>query len=43
MRIQVRARNRAYEFEAAEGEKILFAGLREGVDLPYERAWSTAR
>lgn len=41
MRIQVRARNRAYEFEAAEGEKILFAGLREGVDLPYECATGT--
>lgn len=41
MRIQVRARNRAYEFEAAEGEKLLFAGLREGIDLPYECATGT--
>ena len=36
MRIQVNARNRAYHFEAAEGDKILFAGLSDGVDLPYE-------
>lgn len=41
MRIQVRARNRAYDFEAADGEKILFAGLRAGVDLPYECATGT--
>jgi len=36
MRVQLNARNRAYEFEAAPGEKILFAGLRARVDLPYE-------
>ena len=36
MRIQVNARNRAFQFEAATDEKILFAGLRAGVDLPYE-------
>jgi toluene monooxygenase electron transfer component len=36
MRVQVNARNRAYEFEAEPGEKILFAGLRSRVDLPYE-------
>ncbi len=36
MRIQVNARNRAYQFESGEGEKILFAGLRTGTDLPYE-------
>jgi len=41
MRIQVRARNRAYDFEAPAGEKLLFAGLREGVDLPYECATGT--
>jgi len=36
MRIQVNARNRAYQFEATPGEKILYAGLRAGTDLPYE-------
>ncbi len=36
MRIQINARNRAYHFEAAEGNKILFAGLSAGIDLPYE-------
>lgn len=41
MRIQVRARNRAFDYEAADGEKILFAGLADGVDLPYECATGT--
>jgi toluene monooxygenase electron transfer component len=41
MRVQVNARNRAYEFEAEPGEKILFAGLRANVDLPYECATGT--
>jgi toluene monooxygenase electron transfer component len=41
MRIQVNARNRAYQFEAGKGEKILFAGLREGIDVPYECATGT--
>lgn len=36
MRIQVNARNRGYEFEARPGEKVLHAGLRAGIDLPYE-------
>jgi toluene monooxygenase electron transfer component len=36
MRIQVNARNRGYEFEALPGERVLYAGLRAGVDLPYE-------
>jgi toluene monooxygenase electron transfer component len=36
MRVQVNARNRAYEFEADPGEKILYAGLRSRIDLPYE-------
>jgi toluene monooxygenase electron transfer component len=36
MRIQVNARNRGYEFDARPGEKVLYAGLRAGVDLPYE-------
>lgn len=36
MRIQVKARNRAYQFEATPGEKVLYAGLRAETDLPYE-------
>jgi toluene monooxygenase electron transfer component len=36
MRVQINARNRAYEFDAEAGEKILFAGLRARIDLPYE-------
>jgi toluene monooxygenase electron transfer component len=41
MRIQVNARNRGYEFDALPGERILYAGLRAGVDLPYECATGT--
>lgn len=41
MRIQVNARNRAYRFEAAAGEKILYAGLRAQAGLPYECATGT--
>ena len=41
MRIQVNARNRAFQFEAAEGEKILYAGLRSQAGLPYECATGT--
>jgi toluene monooxygenase electron transfer component len=36
VRVQLNARNRGYEFEAAPGEKILYAGLRSRVDIPYE-------
>jgi toluene monooxygenase electron transfer component len=36
MRVQINARNRAYEFDAEAGEKVLFAGLRARIDLPYE-------
>src|SRR5438105_14400220 len=36
MKIQVNARNRAYQFEAAPGERLLYAGLAEGIHLPYE-------
>src|SRR5207245_8955164 len=36
VRIQVNARNRAYQFEALPGEKILYAGLRAEIDLPTE-------
>lgn len=41
MRIQANARNRGYEFDAAPGEKVLYAGLRAGIDLPYECATGT--
>ncbi len=33
MKIQINARNRAYQFSAAAGEKILHAGLANGVNL----------
>ena len=36
MRITVKARGGEGEFECEPGEKILHAGLRSGVELPYE-------
>jgi toluene monooxygenase electron transfer component len=36
MRIQVNARNRGYDFDALPGERVLYAGLRAAIDLPYE-------
>ena len=41
MRIQVNARNRGYDFDAQPGERVLYAGLRAGLDLPYECATGT--
>jgi toluene monooxygenase electron transfer component len=41
MKIQVNARNRAYQFNVAEGERILYAGLANGIHLPYECASGT--
>ena len=41
MRIQVNARNRGFEFEAHGRESVLYAGLRAGIDLPYECATGT--
>lgn len=41
MHIQVKARNGDYEFDAGDGERILFAGLRRGIPLPYECATGT--
>jgi toluene monooxygenase electron transfer component len=41
MRIQVNARNRGYEFDALPGERVLYAGLRAGIELPYECATGT--
>lgn len=36
MKVQLNGRNRSYEFECAADERILLAGLEDGVDLPYE-------
>jgi len=36
VKIAVNARNQAYTFDCEAGEKILHAGLRSGVALPYE-------
>jgi NAD(P)H-flavin reductase/ferredoxin len=41
MKIQVNARNRAYGFESNEKEPILYSGLRNGIDLPYECSTGT--
>src|SRR6266581_2185684 len=41
MRIQVNARNRGFEFDARTREPVLYAGLRAGIDLPYECATGT--
>lgn len=41
MRIKVNARNRGFQLEAAPGEPVLHAGLRSGIDLPYECATGT--
>jgi toluene monooxygenase electron transfer component len=36
MKIQLNARNRAHHFDAVPADKILFAGLSQGIGLPYE-------
>src|SRR5512135_2549321 len=41
MKIQINGTNRAYRFEGMEKEQILFSGLRNGVDLPYECSTGT--
>lgn len=41
MHVRVNARNRGFQFECAAGEKVLHAGLRAGVDLPFECATGT--
>lgn len=41
MRIRINARNRGFQFEAAPGEAVLYAGLAAGIDLPYECATGT--
>jgi toluene monooxygenase electron transfer component len=41
VKVVVNARNGARDFECEPGEKILHAGLRSGVELPYECATGT--
>ena len=41
MRVVVNAKNGTRDFECEPGEKILHAGLRSGVELPYECATGT--
>lgn len=41
MRIDVKAKNGEFHFECGEGEQVLYAGLRQGLDLPYECATGT--
>jgi toluene monooxygenase electron transfer component len=36
VRIQLNARNRAYQFEVEQGARMLYAGLAAGISLPYE-------
>ena len=36
VRIQLNARNHAYQFEADPGARMLYAGLAAGINLPYE-------
>jgi toluene monooxygenase electron transfer component len=36
MKIQVNARNRAFHIDAAQGARMLYAGLAAGIQLPYE-------
>jgi len=38
---RLHARNRAFEFTVEHGESLLFAGLRQGIGLPYECATGT--
>ncbi len=41
MNVKVTARNGSTDFECDAGEKILHAGLRRGIELPYECATGT--
>lgn len=41
MRIEVKAKNGDFHFDCGEGEHVLYAGLRQGVELPYECATGT--
>ena len=41
MQVVARAKNQTWRFETQPGEKVLHAGLRSGLDLPYECASGT--
>lgn len=41
MRVQINAKNRSHAFEAGGDERILYAGLSDGIDLGYECASGT--
>ncbi len=41
MLIEIAKKDQTYRFDAAEGEKLLYAGLRAGIPLPYECATGT--
>lgn len=41
MQVRVTAKDRSFAYEAGQGEKVLYAGLRAGVSLPYECATGT--
>lgn len=41
MRVDVKAKNGDFSFDCEEGEHVLYAGLRQGIDLPYECATGT--
>lgn len=41
MQVQLKAKNQTYAFEVREGESILHAGLRQGVELPFGCATGT--
>ena len=41
MLIEIAKKDRCHRFEASAGEKLLFAGLRAGIPLPYECATGT--
>jgi toluene monooxygenase electron transfer component len=40
-RARLNARNQAFEFTVGQGESLLYAGLRQGIGLPYECATGT--
>lgn len=41
MKVEIPKKDQTYTFEAGEGEKLLYAGLRAGIPLPYECATGT--
>lgn len=41
MKIQINARNQAYQFEAEDGDRVLYGALRNAIEVPYECATGT--